>query len=296
MSSKRTRKLLRRQKRKERSDANMSKIIALTPELIEKMRSESTGPLTRNKFTKVFDEKLGEKATLYFTLEAWTKMTALLRECSKEVAWHGVAQRVDGEKNAYRISDIMVYPQTVGPATVDMDEIAYTKWLIEHDGDERFDHIRFQGHSHVNMATSPSATDMQHQEEILSQLGPEDFYVFAIYNKSLSRDIKIYDMATNRMYDTTDVTVKIDWGFDMDGFMEESKSLVKEKVYSYTGYQYDSYTGRRGDDSNSRPVTPGGSGSKEMVLASAADHGKPVSRPEDGGWDFDSAKPFPAGK
>lgn len=296
-----SRRLLRRQKRKERSSTNMSKIITMTPELIDKLRTESTGPLTRDKFTRVFDANMDEKAVLYFTLEAWTKMTTLLRECSKEVAWHGVAQRVDGEENTYRISDIMVYPQTVGPATVDMDEIAYTKWLIEHDGDERFDHIRFQGHSHVTMPTGPSTTDMQHQEEILSQLGPEDFYIFAIYNKSLSRDIKIYDMAKNRMYDTADVTVKIDWGFDMDGFMEESRSMVTEQTYGYAGYQggsgYQGSGGYQGYSGNARPVTPANSQGKALATADAKAAFKPVGKPGDGGWNTeglsDNDSPYP---
>lgn len=289
----------------------MSRIIALTPDMIEKMKSEFGEQLGKNRFItgeiryiKSFEEDKNDKAVLYFTLKAWSKMTALLREFNKEVAWHGVAHRVEGEDNAYKISDIMVYPQTVSPTSVDMDEVAYTKWIIEHDGEEPFDHLRFQGHSHVNMTTSPSSTDMHHQEEILAQLEPDDFYIFAIYNKSLSRDIKIYDMKKNRVYSTADVTVKIDWGFDMEGFMEESKSMVVEKAYSgydgsYSGFHGDSsYQGAGGD---TRPVTPAVSQDKALATTGAKGANKPVSKPGDTGWNVDGLtdeddSPYPAQK
>ena len=39
------------------------------------------------------------------------------------------------------------------------------------------------GHSHVNMGTSPSATDTKLQEDHLAQLQDNDFYIFLIVNK-----------------------------------------------------------------------------------------------------------------
>lgn len=293
MSRKKKRKLLRQQKRKERGGNDMSKIITLTEDMIQAATAEFNERLTKHRamcgavqYTKTFEDK-NDKAVLYFTQLAWNKMTALLREFSKEVAWHGVASRVDGEENAYVVSDIMVYPQTVGPATVDMDEVAYSKWIVDHDGDERFQSIYFQGHSHVNMPTSPSGTDEKHQEEIISQLGPDDFYIFVIYNKALNRHIRIFDMKKNRMYDNEDVTTEMIWDFDMDGFLEESKGLVKEQYTyrgGYSGYTGGSYTGYQNND---RPVTPGGSGAKSVVTIAEARKGKSVSKPGDAGWNTD---------
>ena len=44
----------------------------------------------------------------------------------------------------------------------------------------------YAGHSHVNMGTSPSSVDLNHQEEILRMLGDNDFYIFMIWNKSFA--------------------------------------------------------------------------------------------------------------
>ncbi len=281
----------------------MSRIINLTPDMIKAATEEFAEQLAkctftdgRFQYTKTFEDK-DDKAILYFTQMAWTKMTALLKEFGKEVAWHGAAKRVEGEDNAYLVYDIMVYPQTVGSTTVDMDEVAYSKWIIENIEDERFDHIRFQGHSHVNMPTSPSGTDLDHQKTILSQLRPDDFYIFVIYNKSLSRDIRIYDFSKNRMFGTADVTVEIIYDFDLDGFMTESKALVKERVSN--GYQgsggYNGYTGSGGytgyAGGDSRSVTPGGT-NKSPSAVDNVNKNKPATKPTHGNWNVPGATGF----
>lgn len=286
----------------------MSKIINLSPEIIEDAKKELGEQLAGTKLTdgKISWSKtlpgFDDKAVLYFTQTAWVKMTALLKEFTKEVAWHGVARRVEDEDNAYEISDIMVYPQTVGPADVDMDPEEYTKWLIAHDGDERFDHIRFQGHSHVDMPPSPSGTDMDHQREILDQLGPDDFYIFAIYNKSLRYDIRIYDFQKNRMFGNADVTVKIIWDLlDLDSFMAESKAVVKERPYAYQGGNSHTYNPMY-TTGDKRPVTPGGTG-KALSSVEEPNKNKPVTKPGTGDWNVpqqagfdDDDGPYPAQK
>lgn len=273
----------------------MSKVIHLTQEMIDTATAEFSEQLAKSRnlcgsvqYTKTFEDK-DDKAVLYFTQLAWSKMTALLREFSKEIAWHGVASRVDGEENAYVVSDIMVYPQTVSATSVDMDEIAYAKWIVDHDGDERFNSIYFQGHSHVNMGTSSSSTDLQHQEDIVAQLGPDDFYIFVIYNKSLSRNIRIYDMRKNRMYSDSDVTTQMIWDFDIDGFMEESKGLVKERYAGYqgggySGFQGGNYTGSQVGGGADRPVTPGSTSGNALAKVNDVSKGKSVSKPGDAGW------------
>lgn len=199
-------------------------------------------------FTKSFT--VDGRATLYYTPVAWQKMCALLKAFDKEVAWHGVCERVDGEETAYLVSDIVVYPQTVSGTTVEMDTGAYAMWLMENDEDERFTHLRMQGHSHVNMGTTPSSVDLTHQQEILDQLGDDDFYVFVIYNKKMEYNVKIYDLRDNVLYENADTDIKL-WGadFDMDAFVAEAKDLVKDRIYqppkptvpATTGSQYPSY-------------------------------------------------------
>lgn len=229
----------------------MSRLIKMTPEYMDECRADFEKALSLAKladgklnFTKVFSSG-NKKATVYFTAEAWAKMVILIKEFDKEVAWHGVAHRmgeVEGEtaldENAkeYVITDIVVYPQTVTSATVEMDTEKYAEWLMENVEDERFNHLFMQGHSHVNMATTPSSVDLNHQEEILGMMGDQDFYIFMIWNKSFSSNIKVYEMAENTLYENGDVTVKmLDSGESLSEFLQGAKSMVQSKTYTYPG-------------------------------------------------------------
>lgn len=226
----------------------MSKIIKLTPDYIEECRKEFEETLHTVKvadgkisFSKVLGT-VSRKATVYFTEMAWLKMQALIREFDKEIAWHGVAHRGDNpETDDYYITDILVYPQEVGGASVEMDVGKYANWLAENFEDERFNNIRMQGHSHVNMAVNPSGVDLTHQEAILDQLTDEMFYIFMIWNKSNSNNIKIYDMQKNILFEDGDVTYEVlSDGYGIDDFVKDAKTMVTERTYKAPGYTYGS--------------------------------------------------------
>ncbi len=253
----------------------MAKIIKITDEVKAELENGikeflKSIKLTDGKinFTKSF-ANIKRDATVYFTSDAWNKMQALVKNFDKEVAWHGVAYRdEDPTVDAYYITDILVYPQEVTGATVNTDQSEYQTWLMNHD-DDVFNNIRMQGHSHVNMGTTPSSVDCSLYERILDQLDDSMFYIFLIYNKRGEKTYKIYDMAKNILFETGDVTVQIlesqetapeihGEGItdeeaavlqkclteyrvkkEMDGFLKDAKELVKEKKYTaptYTGY------------------------------------------------------------
>ena len=219
----------------------MSKIIKLTPELIQESVRDFADVLKNAKlsggkidFSKTFTYEK-RVSTIYFTAEAWVKMIMLIQEFDKEVAWHGVAHRVDNEDlDEYIVSDILVYPQEVTGATVNTDQDKYQTWLMNHE-DDVFNNIRMQGHSHVNMAPSPSGVDLTHQEKILDQLENDMFYIFMIWNKSFKRNIKIYDLQKNVLFEDGDVEVKIlDSGVGLQEFIDSAKELVVAKTYTQT--------------------------------------------------------------
>ena len=221
----------------------MAKIIKLTPEYIEEARRDFEETLQNIKlsdgkinFCKSFNS-ITRRATVYFTEIAWEKMQSLIREFDKEVAWHGVAFRgEDPDKDEYTITDILVYPQEVTGATVTTDQVKYQTWLMEHE-DDVFNNIRMQGHSHVNMSTSPSSVDTTLYERILDQLDDTMFYIFLIYNKRGDKTYKIYDLAKNVLFETSDVTVKIiGKDFDLDSFIRDAKDKVTDRVYTYGAY------------------------------------------------------------
>lgn len=232
----------------------MSKPIKMTEQYIAECRADLEKALRLTKltdgkfsFTKTFT--IGDrKAIIYFTGEAWAKMAMLIKEFDKEVAWHGVAHRGEDEsRNEYVVTDVMVYPQEVTGTTVEMDTEKYAVWLMENAEDERFDNIHMQAHSHVNMGTSPSSVDLNHQEEILNMLGDEDFYIFMIWNKSFISTNKIYDLKKNTLFEDKDITVKIIGGVDdIDTFINCAKSMVKAKSYSDSSscHDYNRWHGR----------------------------------------------------
>lgn len=234
----------------------MSKLIKMTPELLEQCKEEFAVALSTGKFAdgKVnFTKTLGSvdrKATVFFSELAWLKMQTLIREFDKEVAWHGVAFRGEDEtKDEYYITDILVYPQEVTGATVTTDQEKYQMWLMEHD-DDVFNNIRFQGHSHVNMAVSPSGVDLSLYERLLDQLDDSMFYIFMIWNKRKDKHVKIYDLKKNVLFETTDVTVEVmEDGTGIEQFLKDAKEMVKSKpvtpTYSY-GNGYGGYNGYGG--------------------------------------------------
>lgn len=249
----------------------MSKFIRFTAEMLEKAKAEFLEEMRKTKlvngtinFRKTFDTG-NAKATLRFTELAWCKMKALVAENEKEVAWHGVAERCDG--NVYLISDILVYPQEVTGATVDMDTERYSKWIQEGitSGDERFAHFYAQGHSHVNMAVSPSGTDLDHQKEILSMVRDTGFYIFMIWNKKNERNIWIYDIGKNILFENADITVEIlEQENGVVQFLRDAADIVKTHVYvtqfgsAYRGGGYYGGTGAPYGKPASNPgaVTP----------------------------------------
>lgn len=195
-------------------------------------------------------DKVDSKADLFITELAMLKMKHLVGEFDKEVGWYGCARRVTDAENpsTFVVDDILVYPQTVSGATVDFDPPAVAKWKMEHYDDERTHRMYLHGHSHVNMGTSPSPTDKEHQREILDMLNGDQFYIFTIMNKRGERYLVIYDMLTNTMYEQADIKVTVlKSPTGIFQFISDAKELVKNetpKTQTYPTYQgYPYYRG-----------------------------------------------------
>ena len=224
----------------------MSRPITLTENLIVTIQDEFLEQLKNAKmfdgkftFSKNLKWKKEEKAKLIYTPVAFIKMVLLINAFSDEVAWHGIVHRSTDSENTFIISDILVYPQEVTGATVNTDQTKYQNWLMGLD-DDRFNNLRMQGHSHVNMGVSPSSVDETHQEAILAQLDDTMFYIFMIWNKSFKHNIKIYDMKNNSLYLDDDIEVTVaEAGFDFDGFMSEAQGLVCKKNTAFASTKPD---------------------------------------------------------
>jgi hypothetical protein len=142
------------------------------------------------------------KPKVFLTTTAYVKMTYLIHNCDKELAWHGTASKIN---NDYLIEDIFVYPQTVTATTVDSDDVKYPQWCMNLS-DEIINKLRFQGHSHVSMPVSPSGRDTTNWKNFLSILKEDEFYIFCIGNKKGEYYWTIYDNAINVMFENKDIT------------------------------------------------------------------------------------------
>lgn len=221
----------------------MSKVIKFTQEMIEQLRNEFEAAIASAKMVNGefnFRRVLGStnaKATLRFTETAYLKMIGLVNAFDKEVAWHCTCERAENE-NEYLITDVLVYPQTVTGVTVEMDTEEYAKWIENGilNNDQRFFELHAQGHSHVNMGTTPSGTDLQHQRAILEDVRNNGFYIFMIWNKRNEHTCWIYDLGKNIVFENKDITVIIgDDEHDYDKFIKDAKNIVKTKTTQYQG-------------------------------------------------------------
>ena len=165
--------------------------------------------------------KKEEKVNLIFEEGAFRKTEALVRNCSKEVGWYASVIR-ESEKR-FVVKELSVPPQIVTGATVNTDDDKYVEWH-ESLSDEFVNTMRFYGHSHVNMAVSPSGTDAAFQKDALANI--KDFYIFGIFNKKGEAWFNIYDITNNVIYEDKDINY-LYYGVDENTW---AKQQLKEKV------------------------------------------------------------------
>lgn len=245
--------------------------VKMTDELIRDIMQEfysqasTLGNLQTDKFSfnKNFSKSAKDAVEVNFTLEAYHEMCALIDHFSTEVAWHGLVKRID--KTHFQIFKILVYPQKVTGGTVNTDQSKYAGWRDNLDNDS-FNSLRFQGHSHVNMSTTPSSVDMDKQWEMIDSFNDNTYYIFMIWNKRREYNVRVVDMADNIIYSGDDVKVTIG-DLDMKGFLEEAKALVEESAPPTYNYNYGSTYG-----ANAKTY-PGGSfvGSSSTATAKTAE-------------------------
>lgn len=182
-----------------------------------------------------FQTKSQEPVTVSFVNNSFQKMLLLVFSNDKEIGWHGTVNRID-DKN-FEVTNIFVYPQAVSGVSVTPDYKEYCDWQMNLEGDV-FNHMRFHGHSHVDMAVSPSPTDNKFQTDMLSQLPEDDFYIFMILNKKRQVYIVLYDLKTNTVYKSytndnkSEIQISIEDESSFLGLLSDSKKLVKEAKIS----------------------------------------------------------------
>ena len=117
---------------------------------------------------------------------AFAKISRALDNHDIEFTFLGPVE-LDG--NNYRIKDIYFPPQENTSTTTEITEEEMIEWSQEL-GPEIANSLRFYGHSHVNMATNPSGTDLKTVEEFIQQY---QLCIQFIVNKRWEIFLKLFD-------------------------------------------------------------------------------------------------------
>lgn len=170
-----------------------------------------------------------KKPSLYINAEAYMKMLELVNQSATECAWHGLVKR-NIKENKYYIYDILVYPQINSATSTTTDEDAFAKWQTDLILDPNFpiEDLRMHGHSHVNMNVFSSGIDDKYQEDLLTKVDNDDYYIFLIMNKKMEICIFIYDFVQQIMFDKYDIKYEI-VGTD-EGIRGWARTQLKENA------------------------------------------------------------------
>lgn len=209
----------------------MARPIKITEEfkrkIVEDVKRQLENPVMRRfSYEKTVEYEEERTASLVYSPVAWFKTRLLVDIQPKEVGWHGICRRDETYPTTFYIEDIVAYPQRVTGASINPDAAEYTEWMNGLD-DYTFNHLRFHGHSHVNMAVYSSSIDDKFRKDRLSQLSENDFYVFQVFNKRGEIHSEIYDYRENIFYEDKDIDTLVECdSFDQwDSYVAVGKLL-----------------------------------------------------------------------
>ena len=159
--------------------------------------------------------------TVYITTAAGRKMKAYIDQCSEELAWLCVVERISPE--VFCIEDVMLFDQEVSAVTANICEKAlndFGSMLIQTGRMDLFNKIRGWGHSHVNMAVSPSGTDEDTFKQFYSTC---EYFIRLIGNKRGEMRVDLVDCERGLQFDNLDI---LEW-------MDEETRQINELLLAY---------------------------------------------------------------
>ena len=188
------------------------------------------------KTIKLLDEN---NYNVYILPEAREKMEMYCELCEEEVGWLGFVEKYDNV--GFVITDVVLLKQEVHATTTEIDPTA----LLDFWGEtpvEQQGKIKLWGHSHVNMAPSPSGQDDSQMDYFKDG---NDWFIRLITNKKGDMNITIYDYKNG--FEITDdrlITYNPHRGELRKQIQEEIDAKVKEKKYEPVvtkGYKFNDY-------------------------------------------------------
>lgn len=138
--------------------------------------------------------------TVGISSEALAKMSIYVDECTEEIGWLGTAYK---EGNEFYIEDVFLFDQDVHATTTEITPDGLTDFATEllakgDEGMEIWNNLKMWGHSHVDMAVSPSGQD--DAQMVTFKEGGHDWFIRLICNKKGELKVDLYDYQTGVTY------------------------------------------------------------------------------------------------
>jgi len=169
--------------------------------------------------------------SVFYTAEVIRAIDYIIHSMNKEVAWMGLVEKL--EDNNYLIYKLYIPNQTVTTTTVNIDADAIAKLTMQIlDEGLNPEHLRYHGHSHVNMTTHPSSVDQKHMEDYLEH---SPYFIREIRNKKDEKRVDIFDKVENKIYHcvTTDIYDLMQNEDFYNALDLDFKSKIKDHVVIY---------------------------------------------------------------
>lgn len=139
----------------------------------------------------IFGNRIIGCPKILITPEAFRSMACLVDLCDQEVGWLGTVSRIG---NDFLIEEIFLLKQKVNSSTTEITVEGFTEFISENllgeGGLNLVQKLRFWGHSHVNMGTSPSGQDDQQMQVFAGDC--QDFFIRGILNKRGRMEFTLY--------------------------------------------------------------------------------------------------------
>lgn len=162
-------------------------------------------------------------------------MSLFVDECSQEIGWLATVKELGD--NTYVIDDALLFSQQVHATTCEISADSLQefgmKLLEEENGVDLWNSVRVWGHSHVNMAVSPSPQD-NNQMEVFNSNGTP-YFIRIIANKKGELKIDFFDYAKGLTF------IDVQWNMfkseeilelekQIKALSERSDELLKQEV------------------------------------------------------------------
>lgn len=173
----------REQRRQERRTGNNQQDSTFRPEFLEELIKGTNleGKIVDGKPFKQHDFKplMYDTPKVLLTPEVYRDMFILIAGCDIEISWLG---KVEQKGKNFLITKIYLPEQSCSGTSTEMSTSGLTDLamkIINEEGADEYNKLRFWGHSHVRMGVTPSGTD----EEQTRDFKDNDWFIRSIGNK-----------------------------------------------------------------------------------------------------------------